>query len=50
MFIVSQFLWYNMYTYLAKLEAQWTEHVSLSFHFVFRKLYTEPSMAASYHV
>jgi hypothetical protein len=27
-----------------ELEAQWTEPVSLTFHTVLRKLYTEPSM------
>jgi len=35
---------------LIKLEAQWVEPVSLTFHSDFRKLYTEPSICASYHI
>jgi hypothetical protein len=31
-----------------KLEAQWAEPVSLTFLSVLRKLYTEPSIGASY--
>ena len=33
-----------------KLEAQWTEPVSLTFNSVLRKLYTEPSIRVSYQI
>ena len=35
---------------LVKLEAQWAEPVSLTFHSVLGNLYTEPSICASYHI
>jgi hypothetical protein len=33
-----------------KLEAHWDESVSLTYHFVLRKLYTEPSIGASHQI
>ena len=33
-----------------KLDAQWAEPVSLTCHFVLRKLYSEPSIGASYQI
>jgi hypothetical protein len=35
---------------MEKLEAQPTEPVSLTFHYVLRKLNTEPPIGASHHV
>jgi hypothetical protein len=33
-----------------KLEAQWAEPVSLTFHYALRKLYTEPSIGAFHQI
>jgi len=37
-------------TIYMKLEAHWAESVSLTYHFVLRKLYTEPSIGASHQI
>jgi hypothetical protein len=36
--------------YKKKLDGQWTEPVSLTFYSVLSKLYTEPSIGASYQI